>query len=375
MSKTQTRDTARTRLPKWIYAVVAFAFAVGALLGAWVFGGSDNPIIAGPIPIVLEPGRYVAIGDSYSAGEGLDPFDEDTRDIEDGGDRCHRSEEFAYPLLLVFDQETTKQFRACSGAEVENVFDIVQDHSGVENRQGLQIEPTIPGEDVVLVTLTIGGNDLNFAKALSFCFSKGPDCSQLPYNDYPSLEEWIDATLKLLKVDLTELYGRVRITFPNARILVLGYPALFPLKAPPIYRARNLLCTALFEQWTAPERDAIRSWGLNLNRIIQEASQAAGADIEYVDISPHFAGHEPCSTGGEWIRFVGLFNDAVRDGSFHPLADGQRMIARIVACHLDVFEEPDQERTKFTNYAMTGCVAKETVEVVTTLEAPAMGEV
>jgi GDSL-like Lipase/Acylhydrolase family len=375
MSKTQTRDATRTKLPKWIYAVVLFAFVVGALLGGWVFGGSDNPIIVGPIPIVLEPGRYVAIGDSYSAGEGLDPFDRDTRDVEDGGDRCHRSEEFAYPLLLVFDQETTKQFRACSGAEVENVFDVVQDHSDVENRQGLQIDPTIPGEDVRLVTLTIGGNDLDFAKVLTFCFSNGPDCSQLPYKDYPSLEEWIDATLKLLKVDLTELYGRVRSAFPNARILVLGYPALFPLKAPPIYRARSLLCTTLFERWTAPERDAIRSWGFNLNRVILEATQAAGADIEYVDIAPHFAGHEPCSTGGEWVRFVGLFNDAVRDGSFHPLADGQRMLARIVACHLDVFEVPDAERTKFTNYAMTGCIAKETVEVVTTPEAPATGEV
>ena len=152
---------------------------------------------------------------------------------------------------------------------------------------------------------------------------------------------------------------------------MLGYPALFPLKAPPIYRDRGGLCNALFGNWTAPEREAIRNAGFNLSRVILEATQAAGADIEYVDISSHFAGHEPCSTGGEWVRFIGLLNSAVRDGSFHPLADGQRMMARIVSCHLDVFPTADTPRTKTTNYAMTGCVAKETVEVVTTPEPAA----
>ena len=37
------------------------------------------------------------------------------------------------------------------------------------------------------------------------------------------------------------------------------------------------------------------------------------------------------------VRFVGLTNDAVRQGSFHPLPDGQRMMARIVSCYLDIF--------------------------------------
>ena len=156
-------------------------------------------------------------------------------------------------------------------------------------------------------------------------------------------------------------------------ILVLGCSARFPPEAPPIHRVRSALCTLLFERWTAPERDAIRSWGLNLNRVIQEATQEAGAQIEYVDIAPYFAGHEPCSTGGEWVRFIGLFDGAVRDGSFHPLADGQRMIARIVSCHLDVFETAEMARTKQTDYAMTGCVAKETVKVVTTPEPTAPG--
>jgi len=372
MSKTDGRPGWLSEVPRWAFAVpVVVVFASGVLVGAWVFDEGDV-IIPGPVPIDLgAPGRYVALGDSYSAGEGLAPFQEGTQDTDQGGDRCHRSERFAYPLLLEFVHETTRAFRACSGAVVPNVFDTVQDHSGVLNSQGLQVEPDIAGDDVTLVTLTMGGNDVDFAKVLSFCYFEGPDCSELPYKGYEHLRDWANARLSELKVDLINLYERLRNAFPRARILVLGYPALFPLKAPPIYRDRGALCTALFREWTSPEREAIRDAGFHLSRVILEATQAAGKDIEYVDISSHFAGHEPCSTGGEWVRFIGLLNSAVRDGSFHPLADGQRMMARIVSCYLDVFPTADTPRTKTTNYAMTGCVAKETVEVVTTPEPAA----
>jgi hypothetical protein len=39
------------------------------------------------------------------------------------------------------------------------------------------------------------------------------------------------------------------------------------------------------------------------------------------------------------------------------------MMARIVSCYLDIFASATDPRTKQTNYAMTGCVARETVEV------------
>jgi len=355
-----------SNIPKWAFAVPLVTFAIGVLVGGWVFGGDDGDI-PGPVPIDLgRPGRYVALGDSYSAGEGLEPFQEETRDIEEGGDRCHRSEQFAYPLLLEFVQQSTTVFRACSGAVVANLFNEVQGHSGVPNHQGLQVDQEIGGEDVTLVTLTMGGNDVGFAKVLNFCFSNGKEenCADQPFEGTERLRDWADARLGELKADLVDLYLRLRESFPTARILALGYPALFPLKAPPIYRDRAALCTLLFTRWTLPEREAIRNWGFGLDRVIQEATQQANENIEYVDISSHFTGHEPCSAGGEWVRFVGLFNSVVRDGSFHPLRDGQAMMARIVSCHLDVFPTADTPRTKTTNYAMTGCVAKETAELV-----------
>jgi hypothetical protein len=134
------------------------------------------------------------------------------------------------------------------------------------------------------------------------------------------------ARLEQLKADLIDLYPRLRQAFPKARILALGYSSLFPLKAPPLYKDHGVLRTLLFRRWALPEREAIRDWGFNLNRVILEATQVANSGIEFIDVGAYFAGHEPCSGGGEWVRFVGLINSVVRDGSFHPLQGGQAMM-------------------------------------------------
>src|SRR5262245_44003247 len=217
--------------------LVVVSGAPGFVLGGG-FADDEGPIVPGPVPIDPKAsGRYVALGDSYSAGEGLAPFEAGTEDVEDGGDRCHRSADMAYPLLLRFvdTYQTERVFRACSGANVENVFDVVQDHSGVVNHLGLQVGAGIAGDDVTLVTISVGGNDVDFAKVLSFCFDERPDCSQLPYKGYDSLEAWADAVIPALKEELSGFYVRLREAFPRARIVVLGYPALFPAKQPSIH--------------------------------------------------------------------------------------------------------------------------------------------
>jgi hypothetical protein len=92
------------------------------------------------------------------------------------------------------------------------------------------------------------------------------------------------ARLEQLKADLIDLYPRLRQAFPKARILALGYPSLFPLKAPPLYKDHGVLRTLLFRRWTLPEREAIRDWRFNLNRVILEATQVANSGIEFIDI-------------------------------------------------------------------------------------------
>ena len=348
---------------RWTIAVpVVIGLVLGFLVGGWFdpFHRDDHvSALVPPRPIDLgADGRYVALGDSYAAGEGLAPWQPGTQNTGQKGDRCHRSLNTSYPVDLRFARQPTRiEFRACSGAVAADVYDQVQLHDGRPDGQGMQVEPGILGDDVRLITLTMGGNDVHFANVLNFCFSQDR-CQEKSYQGAPTLQEWISAELNTLKGQLLTLYRKLHDDARNARIVVVGYPALFPERAPSIFSPHNEACHLLLNRWDASERDAIRGWGLQLNGIIQE--DAHEAQVDYVDVFPYFAGHEPCGQNGSWIRFVGLsVQSSVRDGSFHPTAEGQNQIARIVACYLTVYPTYNNglSGTQAERFEMTGCVA------------------
>jgi lysophospholipase L1-like esterase len=344
-----------------IVAVPAIAtLLIGILLGAWwdPFGKKATSLIP-PRTIDIGVGRYVSLGDSYAAGEGLKPWQPGTQNTGKNGDRCHRSLSASYSVDLRFDPQPTRvDFRACSGAIAANVYEEVQLHDGVPDQQGLQVKKGILGPDVRLVTLTMGGNDVRFANVLNTCFSVR-NCVAAPYQGFSTLRAWIEAQISSLRPELLNLYQHLSQDAPNARIVVVGYPALFPEKAPSFVSPHNEACSLLLSHWDDGEREAIRAWGLELNALIQEDARAAGVD--YVNIFPFFVGHEPCGPNGSWIRFVGLSLDSsIRDGSFHPTAEGQNQIARIVSCYLTVYptyESVKSGGTESERFQLTGCVA------------------
>src|SRR5690606_8987166 len=66
---------------------------------------------------------YLALGDSFSSGEGVEPFELGTNQA--GYNLCHRSED-AYPRLISGTSAKIPSlgsggFRACSGAVTENI--------------------------------------------------------------------------------------------------------------------------------------------------------------------------------------------------------------------------------------------------------------
>lgn len=105
---------------------------------------------------------YVALGDSYSAGEGAPPFMQGT----DGpGDFCHRSAS-AYSQVLGQAYNIKPRFYACSGATTADITS--------QPRFGEPPQVTEPGVDSTasLVTMTIGGNDAGFAYLLTKCIEQ-----------------------------------------------------------------------------------------------------------------------------------------------------------------------------------------------------------
>ena len=248
--------------------------------------------------------RYVALGDSYTAGEGLPPFDTSTTG-------CHRSE-VAFPRLVKAGGSTVVTSRACTGATTAHVTETEQ-HPGV----GLQIDGVAADTD--LVSITIGGNDLGFAAVMSECVYSSVPCT--------GLDDRVERALSGLRPRLDRIFRGVRDRAPDARLVVVGYPQLI---ADPD-RVDVESCPALLGPFSGGLRvdgDEVR-WlrekGDRLAEVVRAASTAAGAS--YVDTAAAFAGHEAC-TPDPWVAGIAVPQLAL---SFHPTAAGHAELARLVS--------------------------------------------
>jgi lysophospholipase L1-like esterase len=282
------------------------------------------------VPDLHEPvGRYVALGDSYSAGEGLGPF------MTDG---CDRSTQFSYASLLRYDGRPvlhTQDFRACSGARTPQIYDFVQKTS-----LGTQVRPGLLGSDVGLITLTTGGNDLHFSDVLKFCFAL-PDCMNRTFSvagpdpDERSdivpaepLRQWGTDMLAVIGARLGNVLERLHTDAPNARIVVIGYPHLLPTGRLP--RQFNV-CDALLAAFDKSERQGLAEMQDRFDATLESVATANHA--VFVDPTAAFESHEVCGLRGELIHSTNL---STRDpGMFHPTTKGQQMLARQVACKLN----------------------------------------
>jgi len=126
----------------------------------------------------------VGFGDSYSSGEGVDPYDPGTDD-DWGADRnqCHRSL-YAYaresqplgyravlPSYVGGPTDTKVDFVACSGATSENVR---VGGTPQYDEPGTQLDQGQLDANTDLVTLTLGGNDMGFTPVITKCVKQ--DC-------------------------------------------------------------------------------------------------------------------------------------------------------------------------------------------------------
>lgn len=127
-------------------------------------------------------------------------------------------------------------FQACSGAKTVNVLPT---NMGGKGRYGdpipqLDLNRTadtstidLPVDaDTDLVTITLGGNNVGFADIVSFCATSA-DCTTAKYHGQ-SLPDYISQQLNKLGPQLDRVYAQIHKQAPHARIIVAGYPQLFP---------------------------------------------------------------------------------------------------------------------------------------------------
>ncbi len=189
------------------------------------------------------PARYVSLGDSYSAGEGVPAFEWGTAvDVEDVpagietpySNDCHRSLA-AYSRLIAQDPSLREELQpavhqACSGA-VTRDFEVADPGKA---GQAPQLDAVNKFTDVV--TLTIGGNDAGFADIAMACLIF--DCTnELGAHEVVGSNEWLD-----LYADMWDV--KSRIDEIALAIAVCDNPVDLPAKLICAYQSKKAIKAA-----------------------------------------------------------------------------------------------------------------------------------
>jgi lysophospholipase L1-like esterase len=296
---------------------------------------------AAPVRTMSAAYTYVALGDSFSAGEGVRPF------LRSGG-TCDRSSRgyptgvrppgFAKPLYAIASGKkpvgsgganmygstqsvrtaahVTWVTRACSGATTRNVLPASLGGTPQAGAGGTTQLDDAALKSADLVTLTIGGNDVGYVEALAICIIG--DCNT------PAFEQQKASLIDSTEPKLEAVFRAIAAKAPRARIFVLGYPQLFPAEA----SLQACPALAVF----AGEQDMLRRLGTRLNDTIASAASHAGSRVRFVPVADRFAGHEICGSKGPWLNAIvrGTSGAGIDAGSFHPNLGGQSGYAAAV---------------------------------------------
>jgi len=206
---------------------------------------------------------------------------------------------------------------------------------------------------VGLVTITIGGDDADFANVVEQCLISG-DClnEEFPPQGVPEmtsvqippgklLATWGPETIEAIGTSDAKLFKNLRADFPQARILVIGYPYLFPDQAAPGFPYYPPLCASILNRLSVTERGGIRTLQDEFNDRIYEEAVAAG--IEFISPVAIWNQHEPCGSSVQYTNSVKPylhFPNPINGSSFHPNTAGQQTLAALVACYLDANHAP-----------------------------------
>jgi lysophospholipase L1-like esterase len=203
----------------------------------------------------------------------------------------------------------------CSGARTENLISRAQ-----PIRSG-RVPPQLDAvtADTELVTVTVGGNDVDLPSIAKRCLRTTldvPPCSpDLLVDGVDGISQAIGADAD----DWADLVGAIRSKAPDARVILVGYgtyvrpEGCFP--AQPI----NPVDAAYF-QAKIDELD---------NRLGQVA---ASQGVEFLDTRPLSVGHDMCAAPED--RYIEGFTPARPAAPLHPNGAGAAAFGAAIADHL-----------------------------------------
>lgn len=278
------------------WAVVMRAFLAGSALllsgcattGQW----SSAPLAPGS--------RYVAMGSSYAAGAQIGPL------VADSPRRCGRTQNnYAHLLAARIGLDLTDV--SCGGATTAHILG-----------PWAELPPQIDAvtANTKLVTVTIGGNDLNYVRNLMIA-----TCGRTP-GMIPSAGRacppivWPTAiNYQALEWQLRKIAQEVRQRAPQATLIFVDYVDVVPDGA-------GCAEVPLDEAQMAAARATIRE----MARVTKRAANAEGALL--LPMGKLSQGHEACSSNSWSAGYPG------KPAAWHPTAAGHEAIAEALLAKL-----------------------------------------
>ncbi|MEU3343013.1 SGNH/GDSL hydrolase family protein [Streptomyces sp. NPDC006668] len=217
--------------------------------------------------------EYVALGDSYASGVGAASYEASSGD-------CQRSAN-NYPNQYVAEHPSYRlKDVTCSGAAIADV-------------RSTQLSAL--SDKTSLVTLTVGGNDAQFATVVQDCLTEDDaTCATVT-------ERMSNYAKNQLVTKLASLYKDIKARAPHARVFVMGYPRTL---------APSGSCGAI--DLSATKRAAMNGMADALAEGTKAAAKAAS--VHFIDMRAQFTGHGACGSD-PWIHGVDL-SDLTE--IFHP---------------------------------------------------------
>lgn len=312
---------------------------------------------------------YLALGDSFSSGEGdivkdgVSHYLPGTNVLGDHvagipRELCHISDR-SYPFLLAADMGITRgndmQSIACSGAVRNDIYqnssDISYDGqpilqfdgsstprlSGLTNVTDLQndaLAQFIPGRirqiEMVkeykpkVVTIGVSGNDLGFSNILYQCMTNPPlaTCDSAQGEGLAKLGSAIQGNYQ----SQLDLYKALKQASPGTDFYAVGYPQFIS--------DSKAFCWEIGNSLNQQERTMIRNAVSFTNQTIKSAAAAAG--IKYIDVENAITSYsgDMCAESGlitdpvekvtsaTWTEVVNRYEDGYADSNPVPIKTG-----------------------------------------------------
>lgn len=330
-------------------------------------GGNDGGGGSGGGGSSSQPTAAVSLGDSYISGEGgrwqgnyasssgnrggtdraayrhkgVWHYDASQVYGSTGASGCHRSD---VAEILSANLAVDARFNlACSGAVASNIF---RSSNGGQWRNGEapqadQLAAVAASNDVELIVLSVGGNDLGFVDALLDCiigYNTSPSWWQNTCHDDQQAN--IDAKMSGAMADVGKAIDEIRAVMSDAGQAADSYRLVVQSYASPVPRGSDFRYSE--SGWDRTNTGGCPFWNVDadwardslipqISGELAAVASAKGAD--FLDLSDAMEGREICSVSAaqgsgsdaEWGRFLvtGLTQGEAQE-SIHPNALGQQ---------------------------------------------------